>query len=82
MILLITNKDDVTTDFVVNRLNKIGKPYYRLNTEDLVSGVGINLDVGQDEYMLIDHQRNQKLNLSSVKSVYYSLTSRANVTRK
>lgn len=71
MILLITNKDDVTTDFIVNRLNKIGEPYYRLNTEDLVSSVGVNLDIGEDEYMLIDHQRNQKLILSSVKSVYY-----------
>lgn len=71
MILLITNKDDVTTDFVVNRLNKIGEPYYRLNTEDLVSSVGVNFDIGEDEYMLIDHQRNQKLSLSSVKSVYY-----------
>jgi len=71
MILLITNKDDVTTDFVVNRLNKIGAAYYRLNTEDLVSSVGVNLDIGENKYMLIDHQRNQKLSLSSVKSVYY-----------
>jgi len=71
MILLITNKDDVTTDFVVNRLNKIGEPYYRLNTEDLVSSVGVNLDICKNEYMLIDHQRNQSLILSSVKSVYY-----------
>ena len=71
MILLITNKDDVTTDFVVNRLNKLGEPYYRLNAEDLVSGVGVNLDIGKDEYVLIDHQRNQQISLSSVKSVYY-----------
>lgn len=71
MILLITNKDDITTDFVVNRLNRTGAAYYRLNTEDLVLGVGINLDIEKNEYLLVDHLRNQKLNLSAVKSVYY-----------
>jgi len=71
MILLISNKDDITTDFVVNRLNKIGAEYYRLNTEDLVSSVGINLDIGDKNYALIDYKKNQKINLSSIKSVYY-----------
>jgi len=71
MILLMTNKDDITTDFIVNRLNKIGEPYYRLNTEDLVSRVGVNLDISDNEYMLIDHQKNQVISLSSIKSVYY-----------
>jgi hypothetical protein len=71
MILLITNKDDVTTDFVVNRLNNIGAAYYRLNTEDLVSRIGVNLDIGENEYILTDYQKNQKLSLFSVKSVYY-----------
>ena len=59
MILLVTNKDDVTTHFIANRLNKISEPYYRLNTEDLVSSVGVNLDIAGNEYILIDYQRNQ-----------------------
>ncbi|MER2513408.1 MAG: MvdC/MvdD family ATP grasp protein [Nitrosomonas ureae] len=71
MILLITNKDDVTTDFVANRLNKIGELYYRLNSEELLSGVGVNLDIWKDEYALIDRQRNRQLRLADVKSVYY-----------
>ncbi len=71
MILIMTNKDDVTTDFIANRLNKIQEPYYRLNTEDLVSSVGVNLDIADDKYMLINHQNNQIINLSSIKSVYY-----------
>jgi len=71
MILLITNKDDITTDFIVNRLNKIGADYYRFNTEDLVTNVGVNLDIEKDEYYLIDQMTDSSINLSKVKSVYY-----------
>lgn len=71
MILLVTNKDDVTTDFIVNRLNKLRERYYRLNTEDLVTTVGVNLDISNNEYMLIDHRKNKVISLSSIKSVYY-----------
>lgn len=71
MVLLITNKDDVTTDFIVNRLNKIGVKYYRLNTEDLMSSIGINFDIDRNEYVLIDREKNQNVDLSFVKSVYY-----------
>lgn len=35
MILLVTNKRDVTTDFVVLELRRRGLPFVRLNTEDL-----------------------------------------------
>ena len=71
MILLITNKEDVTTDFVVNQLNKTGAQYFRLNTEDLVSKIGVSFDIEKNEYILIDHEKHQNINLSSVKSVYY-----------
>ncbi|MBU2488885.1 MAG: hypothetical protein KKA60_05805 [Proteobacteria bacterium] len=71
MILLITNKDDVTTDFIANRLNKIKANYYRLNTEDLISSVGIIIDIENNDYFLIDHKRKSSVNLSAIKSVYY-----------
>lgn len=35
MILLVTNKRDVTTDFIVLELRRRGLPFVRLNTEDL-----------------------------------------------
>jgi len=35
MILIITHKEDFTADFVIDRLNKQGIQYYRLNCEDL-----------------------------------------------
>lgn len=36
MILLISHKEDFTTDFVVNKLNHLSVPYYRLNCEDIL----------------------------------------------
>lgn len=35
LILLVTNKRDVTTDFVVLEMRRRGLPFIRLNTEDL-----------------------------------------------
>ena len=35
MILLVTNKRDVTTDFIVLEMGRRGLPFIRLNTEDL-----------------------------------------------
>lgn len=37
MILIITHKQDYTVDFVVNKFNKKGIQYKRLNCEDLIS---------------------------------------------
>lgn len=71
MILLITNKDDITTDFVVNKLNKAGSNYFRFNTEELLSKIGVNFNLKRNEYLLIDHANNFALDLSSVQSVYF-----------
>ncbi|MFX0185468.1 MAG: MvdC/MvdD family ATP grasp protein [Candidatus Hodarchaeota archaeon] len=35
MLLIITNKDDLTADFLITRLIELQKPYFRLNSEDL-----------------------------------------------
>jgi glutathione synthase/RimK-type ligase-like ATP-grasp enzyme len=39
MILLATNKRDITTDFIVMELERRGIPYFRFNTEDLPQAV-------------------------------------------
>lgn len=38
MILLVTSKRDVTTDLIVQKLQTLRRPYFRLNTEDLPQG--------------------------------------------
>lgn len=37
MLLIITNKDDFTADFLITRLIELNKPYFRLNSEDLTN---------------------------------------------
>ncbi len=46
MILIITHKTDYTTDFVINKLNKMGIAYKRLNCEDIFKDVySIKIDM-------------------------------------
>lgn len=71
MILIITNKKDVTTDLVVNELNKKKENYYRFNTEELGISVDVNLNLTQNTYFIIDNKKGISVNLGEVKSVYY-----------
>lgn len=71
IILFITNKEDITTDFIVNKLNKLGESYYRLNTEDLISKIGINFDFENHDFEIIDHSKNLIINTKNIRSVYY-----------
>lgn len=71
MILFITNKDDITTDLIINKVNKEGKKYYRFNTEDLGSNIFIKLDFTKERYYIIDEKKEIETDLNKVKSVYY-----------
>lgn len=71
MILLLTNKDDITVDFIVNRLKLNNIPYYRLNTEDIPDKIMIDFDIKSDKYWLFDRSKEQYINLKDVNSVYF-----------
>lgn len=73
LILLITNKHDLTTDFVVKALSEKGISFYRFNTEDLFKTVGFcyKLINGKIQAYLIDEVLKQKIDLKEVGSVYY-----------
>ena len=71
MILIITNKDDVTVDFIVRELQARDIQYYRLNTEDIPDKIHVNFDLNQNSYHLVDKIKNVKLNLLNFSSVYY-----------
>jgi hypothetical protein len=70
-ILLITNKGDITTDFIVKRLTELNVNFYRLNTEDLFSKVSINFNFQKNEFNLLDSEKLIKIDLQKIKSVYY-----------
>lgn len=69
MILLATNKRDITTDFIVLELRRRGLEFFRLNTEDLALG-GISYDPSLDgSWQLKFDERH--LNLSKITAAYY-----------
>jgi len=70
-ILLITNKGDITTDFVVKELTKSKANFYRLNTEDLLNKLSINFNFYKNEFTLFDNDRKIEIDLVKIKSVYY-----------
>ena len=71
MILVITNKDDVTTDLVIDKLNNSGDIYYRFNTEELCKSVNLVFRPKEKEFALLDSKKNKAINLNNVASVYF-----------
>jgi glutathione synthase/RimK-type ligase-like ATP-grasp enzyme len=69
--LIITNKDDITTDFIVNKLNQRAETYFRLNTESLITNIGIDFNFTENRFRLIDYSKNEVIDLSRVTSIYY-----------
>lgn len=70
-ILLITNKGDITTDFVIKQLTEAKTNFYRLNTEDFLGRVSLNFNFYKNEFTLFDNERKIKIDLLKIKSVYY-----------
>lgn len=70
-VLILTNKDDITVDFVVRELRKRKINYYRLNTEDIPSVISIKFDINNNEYKLLDKIKNIDIDLLDFDSVYF-----------
>lgn len=70
-ILLITNKDDITTDFIVKSLFAKQTPFYRLNTDEIGRSVEMLFDFQRERFELIDQNLNLTINLKEIRSVYF-----------
>ncbi len=70
-VLLITNKKDITTDFIVKQLAQRRISYYRLNTEEIGGTIQIGLHISAGEYTLVDTVQNITIDLLQVKAVYF-----------
>lgn len=71
MILIITNKDDVTVDYIVRELSRRNLPYYRLNTEDIPENVYIDFNFTKNTFLLRDIVKDCTIDLNSITSVYF-----------
>jgi len=70
-VLFITNKDDLTTDFVVREIQKRQVLYYRLNTEEIGLSVLLTIDLRSGDGYVYDTILKQKHELRSFTSVYF-----------
>lgn len=69
MILIVTNKRDITSDFIVLELRRRGVPFYRLNSEDIPSGA-LRFRPQADQGWDIDLE-GEALKLRNVSAAYY-----------
>lgn len=80
MIIILTNKDDVTVDFVVRELQRKGIEYYRLNTEDTPKNVAVDFSITENKFLLLDRVKNIIIDLNTVSAVYYRRAQISNLT--
>lgn len=71
MILLLTNKDDVTVDFIVKELKRQKLQYYRLNTEDIPEIIKIDFNMDNNKFMLYDLKKEIRVDLDEIDAVYF-----------
>jgi len=50
MFLIVTNKKDLTSDYLIVRLEELGIPFCRLNTEDYLSKYIIDINFSNNEF--------------------------------
>jgi glutathione synthase/RimK-type ligase-like ATP-grasp enzyme len=70
-VLIISNKSDLTSDFVVKRLKEKNIDFYRFNTDELTKSVSCTLDLESNSFYLFDLKTSEKINLQDISSVYF-----------
>lgn len=72
MILIITNREDITSDLVVLRSQERRIPYYRFNTESFPSKISLHIAYAPEfGGSIYDKESDRKIDFSEIKSVYY-----------
>jgi glutathione synthase/RimK-type ligase-like ATP-grasp enzyme len=70
-VLIITNKNDITSDFIVKKLKERSIAFYRFNTEELSKSCFVTLDFQKNRFLLIDENLKMEFNLKEFTSVYF-----------
>lgn len=74
MILIITNRTDVTTDFIVNELRRRGLAFTRFNTDEYPINIDGTFETGSNNKFnsyLYFKDRNKLINLSRINAILY-----------
>lgn len=70
-VLIITNKNDLTSDFIVKRLKERKIFFYRFNTEEFSKTCFLTFDFKKNIFILTDTILHQQFNLKEFTSVYF-----------
>lgn len=70
-VLVITNKSDITSDFIIRNLKKENVEFYRFNTEEVTKSLELTIDFSSDKYLIFDSNQDKFIDLSKFTSVYY-----------
>lgn len=70
-VILITNTNDITIDYVVKELKNRNIMYYRLNTDNIPNNINIDFDFENENFKILDLYKKIELNLHDFNSVYY-----------
>jgi glutathione synthase/RimK-type ligase-like ATP-grasp enzyme len=70
-VLLITNKGDITTDFIVRELKSQHISFYRLNTEEITKSISLSFNIEKSQYLVLDIESSTSYDCSKFTSVYY-----------
>lgn len=68
-VIIVTNKEDVTVDFVIEKLKRRGCEYYRFNTEDV--GLSVKVIFNKSGFFLEDGNKGASVELDGFDSVYF-----------
>jgi glutathione synthase/RimK-type ligase-like ATP-grasp enzyme len=70
-VLIITNKSDLTSDFIVKRLKERNISFYRFNTEEISQSCFLSFDFQKNLFILSDTILRKQFNLKEFSSVYF-----------
>jgi glutathione synthase/RimK-type ligase-like ATP-grasp enzyme len=70
-VLIITNKSDLTSDFVIKKLKERRIDFYRFNTDELTKSVSLSLDLSNGKYQLFDSHSKEVKDLKDFTSIYF-----------
>ncbi len=72
MLLIITNKSDLTSDYLILRLEELNIPFWRLNTEDYLSKYQIDIHLWNDSIeSCINYFDGRVLETNKIRGVYF-----------
>lgn len=80
-VLILTNKEDITADFVVLELQHRGIPYFRFNSEDFPQRIKGTIKIGYDAFEYILDTPKGYVCLNNVSAFWYRRPGKPEISR-